>query len=287
MPATAVPAAGLSVFGAVVGPARRHADPGRDPDEGEGDEHDDRDADRPARRRQTTSSDPQAMDMLPFLSGGGRRRHRGRDVVDVVGGDRAAARRGVDARCGRDQDHGDDRPCRRVPVDGQPGRDGADGRGGGQRQQPRRAPSGRPRPTAPRRAGGPAPAPKIAPVATWVVDSAKPRCDEARMTVAALVSAAKPCGVWISLTRLPSVWMIRQPPSVGAQRDREPGGEDHPERRARSRRASTPAVISVRVMMPIVFWASLVPWASATIDADTIWPSLEALLDGAVVGRAW
>jgi PiT family inorganic phosphate transporter len=28
----------------------------------------------------------------------------------------------------------------------------------------------------------------------------------------ALVSAAKPCGVWISLTRLPSVRMIRQPP---------------------------------------------------------------------------
>ena len=32
------------------------------------------------------------------------------------------------------------------------------------------------------------------------------------MTVAALVSAAKPCGVWMSLTRLPRVWMIRQPP---------------------------------------------------------------------------
>ena len=38
--------------------------------------------------------------------------------------------------------------------------------------------------------------------------------------------------------------------------------------------ASTPAVIRVRVMMPIVFWASLVPWASATIDADTICPAL-------------
>ena len=36
---------------------------------------------------------------------------------------------------------------------------------------------------------------------------------------------------------------------------------------------STPAVISVSVMRPIVFWASLVPWASATIDADTIWPN--------------
>ena len=27
--------------------------------------------------------------------------------------------------------------------------------------------------------------------------------------------------------------------------------------------------------MPIVFWASLVPWASATIDADTICPTLK------------
>ena len=27
-------------------------------------------------------------------------------------------------------------------------------------------------------------------------------------------------------------------------------------------------------MMPMVFCASLVPWASATIDPDTIWPSL-------------
>src|SRR5829696_6348865 len=63
----------------------------------------------------------------------------------------------------------------------------------------------------------PAPAPKIAPVATWVVDSAKPRWDEARMTVAALVSAAKPAG--------------RQAEQPGEQvpQDRadEPGEDDH------------------------------------------------------------
>jgi hypothetical protein len=39
--------------------------------------------------------------------------------------------------------------------------------------------------------------------------------------------------------------------------------------------ASAPAVIRVRVMMPIVFCASLVPWASATIEADTICPTLK------------
>ena len=38
---------------------------------------------------------------------------------------------------------------------------------------------------------------------------------------------------------------------------------------------SAPAVIRVSVMMPMVFCASLVPWASATIDAETIWPSLK------------
>ena len=36
---------------------------------------------------------------------------------------------------------------------------------------------------------------------------------------------------------------------------------------------SAPAVINARVMTPIVFCASLVPCASATMDEDTTWPS--------------
>ena len=32
---------------------------------------------------------------------------------------------------------------------------------------------------------------------------------------------------------------------------------------------SSPTVISVRVITPMVFWASLVPCASATIEAET------------------
>ncbi|MFF0147332.1 hypothetical protein [Amycolatopsis sulphurea] len=34
----------------------------------------------------------------------------------------------------------------------------------------------------------------------------------ARITAAELVSAAKPWGVWISVSFLPMVWMIRRPP---------------------------------------------------------------------------
>ena len=58
----------------------------------------------------------------------------------------------------------------------------------------------------------PAPAPKIEPVHTCVVDSGSPRWVEVRITAALVVSAAKPWTGWMSLTRLPSVRMIRQPP---------------------------------------------------------------------------
>ena len=34
-------------------------------------------------------------------------------------------------------------------------------------------------------------------------------------------------------------------------------------------------MIRVSVMTPMVFCASLVPWASATIDADTRWATLK------------
>lgn len=50
------------------------------------------------------------------------------------------------------------------------------------------------------------------PEATWVVDSAKPGWAEVRITVVEAVSAAKPCGDWISASPLPMVRMIRQPP---------------------------------------------------------------------------
>ena len=50
------------------------------------------------------------------------------------------------------------------------------------------------------------------PEQTCVVDSAKPRWEDTRIVVAELASAAKPCGVLISVRPLPSVRMTRQPP---------------------------------------------------------------------------
>src|SRR3954447_13551818 len=45
----------------------------------------------------------------------------------------------------------------------------------------------------------PAADPRTAPEATWVVDRANPRCAELRITAALAVSAAKPCGLSMSL----------------------------------------------------------------------------------------
>lgn len=60
--------------------------------------------------------------------------------------------------------------------------------------------------------GRPRPVPRIEPVATWVVESAKPRWLEARMTAADELSAAIPWGELISTSPLPRVRMMRQPP---------------------------------------------------------------------------
>src|SRR5882757_2479520 len=121
------------------------------------------------------------------------------------------------------------------------------------------------RTVAPRR---PRLAPKIEPVATWVVDSGKPRWLEVRITAVVLDSATKPCGLWMSLIRRPRVRMIRHPPSAV------------PDAMATAQLAIThsggsalagsrPTVTSVRVITPMVFCASLVPCDSATIEADT------------------
>jgi len=58
----------------------------------------------------------------------------------------------------------------------------------------------------------PRPVPRMEPVATWVVERAKPIWLEARMTAAEELSAAMPCGEEISTRPLPSVRMIRHPP---------------------------------------------------------------------------
>lgn len=58
----------------------------------------------------------------------------------------------------------------------------------------------------------PSPDPMIEPEQTCVVDKAKPKWEDTRMVVAELASAAKPCGVLISVSPLPNVRMTRQPP---------------------------------------------------------------------------
>ena len=61
--------------------------------------------------------------------------------------------------------------------------------------------------------GLPRPLPRIEPVATWVVDRAKPSWLEARITAAAAPCAAVPWRASISVIPLPMVRMIRQPPT--------------------------------------------------------------------------
>ena len=73
----------------------------------------------------------------------------------------------------------------------------------------------------------------------------------------------------MSLIRRPSVWMIRHPPmavpaamATPAATTTHNGGADCA--------GSRPTVISIRVITPMVFCASLVPCASAIIEAETI-----------------
>src|SRR4051794_17575069 len=64
-----------------------------------------------------------------------------------------------------------------------------------------------------RAAGRPTPEPVTAPETTCVVESGYPKCEETRITVAATSSDAKPWGGRTSVTFVPSVLMIRQPPA--------------------------------------------------------------------------
>ena len=118
----------------------------------------------------------------------------------------------------------------------------------------------------------PTPEPRIEPVATWVVDSANPRPLEDRMTAAELLSAAMPCAGEISIRPLPRVRMMRQPPSQ-VPRAMAQAALSFTQNGMASVSVQAPAAIRARVMTPIVFWASLVPWARDTSEADPTWPT--------------
>ena len=95
---------------------------------------------------------------------------------------------------------------------------------------PRRPRCCRPRPSAPPTAAWRRPTPITAPEIVCVVESGKPTCEAARITAAPAPWAAKPWAESILMMRLPIVLMIRQPPDVGAERDRRGRGHDHPGR---------------------------------------------------------
>ncbi len=118
----------------------------------------------------------------------------------------------------------------------------------------------------------PRPAPMTAPEHAWVVEREKPRLEEARMTLAAEVWAAKPCCGCRSVRPLPMVRMMRQPPREVPSAMARPA-ETMTHTGGLEPGASAPPATSARVMMPIVFCASLVPCARETRPAEAIWPA--------------
>src|SRR3954464_9845903 len=98
----------------------------------------------------------------------------------------------------------------------------------------------------------PAPAPKIEPVHTCVVDSGSPRWVEVRITAALVVSALKPWTGRMSLTRLPRVRLIRPPPAEGPRPLANPAAITTQNGGAEPT-GTMPAVIRVNVITPIVF----------------------------------
>src|SRR6266404_5571946 len=122
----------------------------------------------------------------------------------------------------------------------------------------------------------------------WVVETGMPRWVAARMTVAELVSAAKPLIGWSFTILWPRVLIMRQPPtavpahmvsaqttliqrampslagSMGVRRKASQAG-------AWSKWPALVAAKRVRAMMPMVFWASLVPCMKPIAPALNIW----------------
>ena len=122
----------------------------------------------------------------------------------------------------------------------------------------------------------PKPTPMIAVEMLWVVETGMPKWAAVTRIVAEAVSAAKP-SIGCSLTILwPRVLMIRQPPAavpaaITSAHDTTihlsmsvspPSGCRNCAHAGRLSRVPAPCAAKIaRAMMPIVFCASLVPWA--------------------------
>ena len=127
-----------------------------------------------------------------------------------------------------------------------------------------------------------APAPMIAPEITCVVDSGKPTCEAERITAAPDGLAGE------ALRRIhlddPAAHRLDDAPAadVGPGGDRARGRRRRPRSAPRRRSAAgSPLATSARKMMPIVFCASLVPWASENRLAGDDLPEPEAAVDRA------
>jgi hypothetical protein len=94
------------------------------------------------------------------------------------------------------------------------------------------------------------------------------------MVAVAAAPAAEPCGVSISTMPLPMVRMIRQPPEYVPSPMASPAASTT-QRCGPVPAACIPAATSTRVMTPMVFCPSEVPWASATSDAVKACPYLK------------
>src|SRR5664280_3384537 len=114
-----------------------------------------------------------------------------------------------------------------------------------------------------------APTPTIDPVATCVVESGRPMCDDVKITADDAICAAKPCCGVRFVNPLPIVRMIRQPPimvpspiAIAHEATTHHGVE------ASAR--NVPLAINAKVTTPMVFCASLVPCANESSDDDPI-----------------
>ena len=119
------------------------------------------------------------------------------------------------------------------------------------------------------------PTPRMEAEMTWVVLIGAPKKEAVKITPAADVSAEKPWTAWRWKILWPMVLIIRQPP-VAVPR---------PMHRAQEICTQTGTVIAgilwlmkrARVMRPMVFCASFVPWLTDMKAEESIWSLLKAL----------
>src|ERR671910_1403461 len=81
------------------------------------------------------------------------------------------------------------------------------------------------------------------------------------------------------MIRMPIVLMIRHPP-LEVPNAIAAADEITTQKGTPAYSEMLPLATSASVITPIVFWASLVPWASASNPPDTVWPSRNPLVTG-------